>query len=116
MTRSFTDTFCAALPGSQWASHTQGSHDCWKVGDKVYAQIGMRNDGVSVKTPSIEDANLLVEMERAIRAPYFHKSWVRIPWASVPEDELRDRLLTSYTLVRGSLTKKLQAKLGPVPD
>ena len=43
---------------------------------------GWPNDGVSVKTPDTETAGLLIEMGRAERAPYFHRSWVRIPWGS----------------------------------
>ena len=116
MTRVLTDTLCATLPGAHWAGHEDGSHDCWKVCGKMFATIGMRNDGVSVKTASVEDAAFLIEIGRAIKAPYHHGSWVRVPWGHVPDDELRDRLMTSYRLIRGSLTKKEQATLAPIPD
>jgi len=115
MSREFTDQICEALPGTEWADHRDGSHDTWKVGGKMFATIGLMNDGVSVKTPDIETAQFLIEMGRGIKAPYFHRSWVRIPWGHVPDDELRDRLLTSYQLVRDSLPKKVQAELGPMP-
>jgi len=47
-----------------------------------------------------------------VRAPYFHRSWVNLPWGT-SEDELRHRLTASYRLVRFSLTKKAQAQLNP---
>jgi predicted DNA-binding protein (MmcQ/YjbR family) len=49
-----------------------------------------------------------------IRAPYFHPSWINLPW-SMPEDELRQRLMLSYRLVRAGLTRKAQAALPPLP-
>ena len=116
MSRETVNQICKALPGAEWSDPWGGGHDAWKVGGKMFACIGMKNDGVSVKTPSIEDAQLLIEMERAEKAPYFHRSWVRIDWDAVPRDELQDRIVTSYRLVRHSLTKKLQATLGPEPD
>lgn len=114
MTRALTDHLCRSLPGTAWASHHDGGLDAWTVGDKMFACIGMANDGVSVKTPSIEDATLLIEMGRAVRAPYFHRSWVRIPWDTVPEDEARDRIETSYRIVRSGLPKKIQATLDDI--
>jgi len=38
--------------------------------------------------------------------------WVNLPWGT-SEDELRQRLSTSYKLVRSSLSKKVQAQLDP---
>lgn len=77
----------------------------------MFACIGAANDGVSVKTPSIEDASLLIEMERAVRAPYFHRSWVRVGCEAVPVEEVRDRFETSYRIVFGGLTKKRQREI-----
>lgn len=111
MTREITDQIFAALPGAHWASHHAGGLEAWKVGDKMFATIGMMNDGVSVKCASVEDAALLIDMGRAIRAPYFHRSWVRLPWGTVPDEELRDRLVASYRLIRAGLPKKTQASL-----
>ncbi len=116
MDRSAVNAFCKTLPGAEWSDPWGGGHDAWKVGNKMFACIGVANDGVSVKTPDIETASLLIEMGRADRAPYFHKSWVRLPWNHVEASEYRERLLTSYTIVRTGLTKKLQATLDPIPD
>lgn len=116
MDREAVNAFCKSLPGTEWSDPWGGGHDAWKVGGKMFACIGMANDGVSVKTPDVETAGLLIEMGRAERAPYFHKSWVRLQWNHVETEEYRERLLASYTIVRKGLTKKLQATLGPIPD
>lgn len=115
MDRAFVNAHCATLPGAELSDPWGGGHDAWKVGGKMFACIGMANDGVSVKTPDVETAGLLIEMGRAERAPYFHRSWVRIPWNHVDAEEMRDRLETSYSIVRSGLTKKAQAALGPWP-
>jgi predicted DNA-binding protein (MmcQ/YjbR family) len=86
--------------------------DAWKVGGKMFACIGAVMPGVSLKTDSIETAEMLIDAGIGVKAPYFHRSWVNLPW-DTSEDELRHRLSTSYRLVRSSLPKKLQAKLDP---
>jgi predicted DNA-binding protein (MmcQ/YjbR family) len=116
MDRAFVNTVCGALPGAEWSDPWGGGHDAWKVGGKMFACIGAVQDGVSVKTPDVETAGLLIEMGRAVRAPYFHRSWVHLPWGTVPEEEMRARLVTSYRIVRGGLPKKVQAALGTMPE
>ncbi|MBV6637038.1 MAG: MmcQ/YjbR family DNA-binding protein [Mameliella sp.] len=108
MGRDTVNEICQALPGAERSDPWGGGHDAWKVGGKMFACIGVANDGVSVKTPSVEDAALLIEMARAVKAPHFHRSWVRVDWEAVPEEELRDRIETSYRIVFGGLTKKKQ--------
>jgi predicted DNA-binding protein (MmcQ/YjbR family) len=54
---------------------------------------------------------LLIETGRAIRAPYLHASWARFPFGRVEDNELKDRITTSYRLIRAGLPKKLQAGL-----
>lgn len=116
MTRNTVNAICAPLPGAEVSDPWGGGHDAWKVGGKMFACIGAMSDGVSVKTPDIETAALLIEVGRAVRAPYFHKSWVKLTWGLVDEEELRDRLHASYCIVRGGLTKKAQAALAPFPQ
>ncbi|WP_305968525.1 MULTISPECIES: MmcQ/YjbR family DNA-binding protein [unclassified Mameliella] len=111
MGRDTVNDICRALPGAEWSDPWGGGHDAWKVGGKMFACIGVANDGVSVKTPSVEDAALLIEMARAVKAPYFHRSWVQVDWEAVPEEELRDRIETSYAIIFGGLTKKLQRQI-----
>jgi predicted DNA-binding protein (MmcQ/YjbR family) len=50
---------------------------------------------------------LLIEMHRAVRAPDFHRNWFRIDWDAIADEELRDRVETSYGLVFFALSKKL---------
>ncbi len=116
MTRDDVDSICAALPGAHWASHDAGGLDAWKVGDKMFACIGQAGDGVSVKCADIDTAQFLIEIGAAIKAPYFHRSWVRVPFDTKDADEMRDRIHTSYALIRASLPKKVQAQIGPWRD
>lgn len=112
MSRETVNQICADLPGADLSDPWGGGHDAWKVGGKMFACIGTANDGVSVKTPDIETASMLIEAGVGVKAPYFHRSWIRLP-LDVDPDELRHRLTTSYDIVRASLTKKLQATLPP---
>lgn len=113
MTRAIVNTHAASLPGATHSDPWGGGHDAWKVGGKLFCVVGaMEDHGVDVKCPDIETAELLIEMGRAFKAPYFHKSWVRIPWGLVDEAELRERIATSYAVIRASLPKKVQAALG----
>ena len=78
----------------------------------MFAVVGMMDDGVSVKCADLDTAQWLIEMGRAVRAPYFHRSWVRVPWGLVGDDEIRGRLTSSYQIIRTGLSKKVQAALG----
>ena len=69
-------------------------------------------DAVSFATPDIETAQMLIEAGVGIKAPYFHRSWIRLPW-DTDADEMQHRLEASYDIVRSGLTKKLQATLDP---
>jgi predicted DNA-binding protein (MmcQ/YjbR family) len=114
MARALVNSHGATLPGAEVADPGGGGQDAWKVGGKLFAVTGAVNGGVSVKCADVETAALLIELGRADRAAYFHRSWVHVPWDRVPEDELRDRLTTSYRIIRSGLTKKAQAALGPL--
>lgn len=112
MSRAFVNAHCAALPGAEVSDPWGGGHDAWKVGGKLFAVVGSMDTGVSVKTADVETASLLIEVGRAERAPYFHRSWVHLPWGAVPDEELAERLDTSYRLIRAGLPKKVRAGLG----
>ena len=77
----------------------------------MFACIGIVGDGVSVKCPDIETAQLLIEVGAAEKARYFHRSWVRVPFEGKDSDEMRDRIHGSYSIVRAGLPKRFQAKL-----
>ncbi|NOE25850.1 MmcQ/YjbR family DNA-binding protein [Ruegeria sp. HKCCD6157] len=112
MDRNVINSICKEFPGAELSDPWGGGHDAWKVGGKMFACIGIANDGVSVKTPDAETAQMLIDAGVAVKAPYFHRSWVRLPF-DAETGELRHRLAVSYDLVRASLTKKLQATLAP---
>lgn len=112
MSRDDVNTLCRALPGAEWSDPFGPGHDVWKVGGKIFAAMGSIADGVSVKTPDVETAQMLIEVGAGQKAPYFHRSWVMIPF-DADADELHHQITRSYDLVRASLTKKAQAALGP---
>lgn len=114
MTRAIVNAHCATLPGAEVSDPWGGGHDAWKVGGKLFAVIGTMDTGVSVKCADTETAAFLIDLGRAERAPYFHRSWVHIPWGA-DEDALRDRLTESYGLIRARLPKRVQAALPPLP-
>jgi predicted DNA-binding protein (MmcQ/YjbR family) len=112
MSRDAINAICATFPGAENSDPWGGGHDAWKVGGKMFACIGAVMPGVSVKTDSIETAQMLIDAGVALRAPYFHRSWVNLPFEADPE-ELEHRLRTSYRLIRAGLTRKAQAALAP---
>ena len=110
MSRDVINSLCAAYPGAECSDPWGGGHECWKVGGKMFAVTGAINQAVSVKTDSIETAEMLIEAGAAMRAPYLHRSWVSLP-LDAPEDELRHRIAVSYGIIRDGLPKKVQAAL-----
>jgi len=113
MTRKTVNAICKTFPGAEVSDPWGGGHDAWKVGGKMFACIGAMTPGVSVKTDSIETAEMLIEMGVGAKAPYCHRSWINLPF-DTPKAELRERLAASYRLVRAGLTKKAQAALAPL--
>jgi predicted DNA-binding protein (MmcQ/YjbR family) len=114
VTRAFVNRFCGKLPGAEHSDPWGGGHDAWKVGGKLFAVVGAVDEAVSVKCRDVETAQMLIEIGRAERAPYFHRSWVRIKLGAkcaIEQDELGERLLTSYRTIRAALPKKIQSKL-----
>ena len=112
MDREQINAICQQLPGAEVSDPWGGGHDAWKVGGKMFASIGTLGDGVSVKTPDVETAQMLIDAGIGTKARYFHRSWVHLPWTTDP-DEMRHRLIASYDIIRASLTKKAQAALPP---
>ncbi len=56
---------------------------------------------------------MLRDAGAALKAPYFHQTWVLVPFKTAPDDEIAHRLGTSYDVIRASLPKKVQASLAP---
>jgi len=114
MTRAFVNAHCARLPGAEVSDPWGGGHDAWKVGGRMFACIGARLPGVSVKCPDVETAALLIDTGIARRAPYFHRSWVTLP-DTTAADELSHRLDTAYRIIRDGLPRKIRAGLADLP-
>jgi len=113
MSRELVNARCALLPGAEVSDPWSGGHDAWKVSGKIFALVGAMDRGVALKTPDPETAALLIELGRAERAPYMHRSWVEIPWGRVPDSEIRERIDTSYDLIRAGLPKRIRDALPP---
>ncbi len=109
MTRQLIDKICAEMPGVR-ASDPTTELDSWKVGEKMFVCFGERIDGFAAKTDSVETAQMLIDAGAATKAPYFHKSWVLVPFDAA-EDEMRHRIQTSYDIIFKSLPKKVQAEI-----
>ena len=109
VTREQIDAICSALPGAQLALPPELVS--WKVGGKMFACFGGEADmsGVSVKCPDVETAQMLIDANEAVRAPYFHKSWVRLPFDKTDPDYATLRIGISYDIIMKSLPKKLRA-------
>jgi len=114
MSRAFVTDLCNRLPGAEWSEPFGTGTDVWKIGGKIFAATGDSAEGVSVKCPDVETAEMLRDAGVARKAPYFHKSWVMVPF-NAGEAELEHRLRVSYDLIHASLPRKVQASL-PAAD
>ncbi|NDR55006.1 MmcQ/YjbR family DNA-binding protein [Aliiruegeria sabulilitoris] len=114
MDRDSINAFCATLPGAEVSAPFGPGHDIWKVGGKIFAALGAENRGVSVKCADVETAEMLREAGAFEKAPYFHRSWVLVPFGAVDTDEAEHRIRASYSLIRAALPKKVQAALAPL--
>ncbi len=110
MTRETVNALCATYPGATLDHNLGEGHDSWKVGGKLFAIIGVLGDVVSVKTDSIETAQMLIDAGAGQKARYLHRSWISVPLTADP-DELRHRIQISYDIILASLSKKAQAAI-----
>jgi predicted DNA-binding protein (MmcQ/YjbR family) len=86
MSRKLVNAICRTFPGAEVSDPWGGGHDAWKVGSKMFACIGAVMPGVSVKTDSIETAQMLIDAGVGVNAPYFHRSWINLPWGTSWEE------------------------------
>ena len=111
MSRATVNALCRTFPAP--SNRTPGAAARRLEGGRQDVRLHrLQLPGVAVKTDSVETAAMLIELGVGRRAPYFHRSWINIPW-DMPEDELRHRLAASYRIVRSGLTRKVQAGLAP---
>jgi predicted DNA-binding protein (MmcQ/YjbR family) len=111
MSLGLVNQIAGALPGADVSDPFGGGHDVWKVGGKIFAIASHTSDRVSVKTDSIETAQMLIEIGVGVKAPYLHRSWIALPY-DTEATELAGRIERSYRLIRATLPKKVQAGLG----
>lgn len=110
MSRETVNRICAALPGAECSDPWGGGHDCWKLGGRMFALVAAIAPTVSVKTDSVDTAEMLIDAGIGRRAAYLHRSWIALPLDG-DEAELRHRIQASYRLIRNALPKKVQAGL-----
>ena len=110
MSRATVNAICSTFPGAVVSDPWGDGHDAWKIGGKMFACMGAREEGVAVKTDSIETAEMLIEAGVGRKARYFHRSWINLSW-DLAEDRLRKRLAVSYRIVRSGLPRRVQAEL-----
>jgi predicted DNA-binding protein (MmcQ/YjbR family) len=100
-----------------WLDHPFGDGlNVWKVGDKIFAFIGDRQDakmnGITLKCADADTAAMLIDVGRAKPAPYLKRGgWILIPNGTMDTGEISERICTSYQTVRASLPKKIQTTL-----
>ncbi len=110
MSRDTVNTICASHKGATLDHNLGEGHDSWKVGGKLFAIVGALGDVVSVKTDSVETAQMLIDAGAGTKARYLHRSWISIPLTADPE-ELTHRITVSYDIILSSLTKRAQAQI-----
>ena len=119
LSRAALNGFCKGLPQSthvvQW-----GDADVWKIGGKVFAVIGWKDDApaVSIKVSDLA-WEVLGDMPGVRPAPYLASrgmKWMQIyDSTGLPEREIEAHIAASYDMVVLKLTKKLRAELGLPP-
>lgn len=110
MSRETVNALCASFAAATHDDALGPGHDSWKIGGKLFASMGPDSTSVSVKTDSIDTAQMLIDAGAAIRARYFHRSWVAVPVTADPA-ELVHRLNVSYDIVRAGLTRAVRDSL-----
>lgn len=116
MTYEEFNAFCRALPAAthvvQW-----GGADVWKVGGKVFA-IGGWDDGEPTFVFKAGDVSyeILKEQPGLRPAPYLASrglKWIQhYAKPGLSDDELRDYIRRSHTIVAQGLSKRKREELG----
>lgn len=110
MSRKLVLDLCSNLPGTTLDHNLGDSHDSWKVGGKLFAIVGRLDDVVSVKTDSVETAQMLIDAGAGTKARYLHRSWISVPLGTDPA-ELSHRIRVSYDVILSSMSKKARAAI-----
>ncbi|MEM8824257.1 MAG: MmcQ/YjbR family DNA-binding protein [Pseudomonadota bacterium] len=120
MTRAEFDALCAQHPGAVLSG--PGELDAWKIGGKMFACFGhvdtraTNTDQAVVRVTDNEMAHMLIDAGAATKPAYFRGAWVALSIPDLDPEEAAHRIAVRYTTIRGTLTKKVQATLPPMPE
>jgi predicted DNA-binding protein (MmcQ/YjbR family) len=105
--------FCKKLPHA--TENVQWGHDlCFKIGGKLFCVMCLEPSPVMLSfKASAENFHQLQETEGIIPAPYMARAqWLALRRFDVlRDDELKQLIRESYSLVFAGLTKKLRSEL-----
>lgn len=116
MTRDEYNAFCATLPAAAHVVQWRGAH-VWKVGGKVFAIGGWRDDDNPFITFKCSDTAFeMLQEEPGLRpAPYLAPrggKWIQMHGEpGLSNEDMKLYLAASHKLVVRKLTRKLRAEL-----
>ncbi len=110
------NAFCGSLPAATYVQQWGGAH-VWKVGGKVFAIGGWRDEYPDVTFKAGEIAyEVLKDMPGLRPAPYLAArgmKWIQHQAApGLSDEELRNYIRHSHGLLMAGLTKKKRRELG----
>jgi predicted DNA-binding protein (MmcQ/YjbR family) len=116
MTYEEFNAFCQALPATTYVMQWGGSH-VWKVGGKVFAIGGWRDDEPAFTFKVSEIAYEMLKDEPGLRpAPYLASrgmKWIQhYAKPGLIDEELRQYIRQSHLIVGRGLPKKRRLELG----
>lgn len=116
MTEEEFNDFCRGLPVTTYVCQWGGAH-VWKVGGKVFAIGGWANGEAHVTFKTSDISYEVLKEQPGLRpAPYLASrglKWIQhYAEPGLSDDELRDYLRQSHSLVARGLTKTKRAELG----
>lgn len=119
MTYEEFNAFCGSLPAATYVMQWGGAH-VWKVGDKVFAIGGWRDEypAITFKAGGI-GYEVLKDQPGFRPAPYMASrglKWIQHYTQPGPDDdEMREHIHHSYRLVVQGLSRKKRRELGLEP-
>src|ERR687895_797455 len=116
MTHAEFNAFCQALPATTYVMQWGGSH-VWKVGGKVFAIGGARDDTPSFSFKVSDIAYEMLKDQSGLRpAPYLASrgmKWIQhFAKPGLPDAALQDYLRQSHFIVSQGLSKNRRTELG----
>jgi predicted DNA-binding protein (MmcQ/YjbR family) len=100
MREEFVDRHCRALPRAERVQPFGTGAVVWRINGHMFAFYAEDGAGLSVRCANLTRALAVIRKTRPASAPYkTGGDWVVLPWETAPE-ELRQRLVESYHLVR----------------